>query len=343
MAITRKSLLTQVRDLLLFALASLAQGYLLCYGCTRFRTYVLVICFTFVMWVFLWKGNSLVTRFVSKRISWLHEPVKRLIIGVISTVGYTLLTIVTAMWCFESFFHLHFGTGYSSTLVGSMILTIIISLILHSREFLMHWKKATIEREKFEKESAIARYESLKNQVNPHFLFNSFNVLSNLVYQDQDMAVKFIKQLSDVYRYVLDTREKEVVSLEEELKFLESYLYLQHIRFGDKLNVDVSLDKGTGVIAPLALQMLIENAIKHNVVSEDDPLSIRVYSDQDHIIVENNLQLKETLAEPSAGVGLENICKRYSFLSDLKVEILKTEKKFIVKLPSLNRPDSSAI
>jgi LytS/YehU family sensor histidine kinase len=224
----------------------------------------------------------------------------------------------------------------------SVIITIIITLFMHGRQFLINLKKATIDAEKLKRENIAARYESLKNQVNPHFLFNSFNALSNLVYEDPDKAVKFIKQLSEVYRYVLDTREKEVVSLSEETDFLKSYLYLQQIRFGDKLKIQIDLDGEEGFIAPLALQMLIENAIKHNVVSEDDPLIINVYLENGFIGVKNNLQKKTISAEPSAGVGLENICKRYEFLSDKKVEILKDSESFIVKLPVLSESETKS-
>jgi LytS/YehU family sensor histidine kinase len=213
-----------------------------------------------------------------------------------------------------------------------VIITIIISLILHSREFLLRGRQATLDKEIHQKESIRARYETLKSQVSPHFLFNSLNALTNLVYEDQDKAVKFIKQLSEVYRYVLDTRDKEVVTLEEERKFLRSYLFLQQIRFGDKLKLKVELDGIQTLVAPLVLQMLVENAIKHNVVSEADPLHIRIFSQDGYIVVENDLQRKSALVNDSPRLGLDNIAKRYEFLSDKKVEVIQNGK-FIVKLP----------
>jgi LytS/YehU family sensor histidine kinase len=152
------------------------------------------------------------------------------------------------------------------------------------------------------------------------------------VYEDQDKAVKFIKQLSEVYRYVLDTRDKEVVTLEEERKFLRSYLFLQQIRFGDKLKLQVELDGIQTLVAPLVLQMLVENAIKHNVVSEEDPLHIRIFSENGYIVVENDLQRKSVLVDDSPGLGLDNIARRYEFLSDKKMEVIQNGK-FIVKLP----------
>ena len=206
--------------------------------------------------------------------------------------------------------------------------------MLTSRSFLFNWRQTAIDAEKFKRESTVAKFESLRNQVNPHFLFNALNALTNLVYEDQDKAVKFIKQLSEVYRYLLETRDKEIVPLEEEKQFLKSYLFLQQIRFGDKLKLDISLEGKPCMIPPLVFQMLVENAIKHNVISEDQPLCIRIYRESAYIVVENNLQKKEVLPTESPGVGLDNICKRYEFLTDKKVEIMR-DRNFKVRLPML--------
>ena len=201
------------------------------------------------------------------------------------------------------------------------------------RMFFANWRQAAVDAERLKKESVEAQYNNLKNQVNPHFLFNSLNALTNLVYQDQDKAVKFIKQLSDVYRYVLNSRDKEVVSLDEELKFLEAYAFLQQIRFGGKLKIDIDLKDVKSVVAPMALQMLVENAIKHNEISEEHPLHIKIYRQEKTLIVENTLQRKSVLADESSGLGLENIKKRYEFLSTSEVEVSEGEGKFIVSVP----------
>lgn len=329
-------ILNGLREFSFFLLASILQAYLMCFRCSSFERYAQVVGFTFAIWVILWKGNSMVATIITKRISWIEHPAKRFIVGIVSTIGYSVVATIALMTFFESFLGYSFGTGYMYTVYGSLITTILISLFLHSRSFLMHWRQATIQSEKYEKESIAAKYESLKNQVNPHFLFNSLNALTNLVYEDQDKAVKFIKQLSEVYRYVLDTRDQEVVTIEDELKFLQSYIYLQQIRFGDKLKIEMALSDRQFYVTPLALQMLIENAIKHNVVAEDSPLTIRLFNKDGFVIVENNLRKKAVLAEPSAGVGLENICRRYELLSDKKVEVIRDRETFIVKLPELN-------
>ncbi|MFZ6013690.1 MAG: sensor histidine kinase, partial [Bacteroidota bacterium] len=288
MTIDRKIVLAEARDLAMFGLICVLQAYLVCPSCDTAGEYVQVWFFSLLTWIFLWKGNGFLSDYISAKIPWIKFPVKRLLVGIVGTVVYTVGAVVCLMSFFEAGFDFNFGSGYRYTIYGSMGVTIIISLVLHSRAFFLHWQQASLDAEKFEKESIMAKYESLKNQVNPHFLFNSFNALTNLVYEDQEKAVKFIKQLSDVYRYVLDTRDKELVSLEEEQRFLLSYIYLEKIRFGDKLNIDIQLPQTKTKVAPLALQMLVENAIKHNIISEDDPLFVRLYQENGFIVVENN-------------------------------------------------------
>jgi two-component system LytT family sensor kinase len=195
-------------------------------------------------------------------------------------------------------------------------------------------KRAEVRAERFEKVSIEAQFEALRNQINPHFLFNCLNALSNLVYKDADTSAKFIGQLSSVYRYLLYNQEKKIVSLQEELDFIDSYLYLLKIRFGENVFIEKNIrtDVDNLHIAPATLQMLIENAIKHNIVSNKAPLKIQIVSLNGSISVTNNLQEKR-IKEPSAYIGLKNIVKRYEFLSDKPVEIKKTENEFTVKVP----------
>jgi LytS/YehU family sensor histidine kinase len=334
-ACQKRIILNEIRDMVLLMLAGIVMTIvgISCNTCEfNSRIFWIVASFSGLIWVVLWKGNDYLGRYISEKISWLQYPVQRFFIGMIATFGFTLLSIYILSMTFE----LIFGVHLSQNVYFSIIITLIVSLFLHGRAFLINWRKTNIDAERLQKENIAAKYETLKSQVNPHFLFNSLNALTNLVHEDPDKAVKFIKQLSEVYRYVLDTREKEMVPLEEEIRFLRSYLFLQQIRFGSKLKVELNIqDHGHIRIAPLALQMLLENAIKHNVVSEDDPLLIKVYSDNHYIIVENNIQKKMTRGEPSIGVGLENICKRYEFLSNTKVEVIQDQYTFLVKLPVL--------
>jgi sensor histidine kinase YesM len=323
----------------LFLVAMLVAGgfampLFTCNACmSNGKLYFVIASFCSVTWMAMWFGNEFIVDWLDSRILWTKEPLKRFASGLAAAIVYPVISVSIIMKLFEL-------TGYymgnlTWTINFSVIATSVITLFLTARSFLVNWRQAAIDSEKLQKEGMAAKYESLKNQVNPHFLFNSLNALTNLVYEDQDKAAKFIKQLSQVYRYVLDTRDKEVVSLEEESSFLKSYLFLQQIRFGDKLKLSISIDDVKTKLPPLVLQMLIENAIKHNVISEDSPLSIRVYAEGEYLVVENNLQRKQVMAEESPGIGLENICKRYEFLTNKEVQIQQTDK-FIVRLPLIS-------
>ncbi len=197
-------------------------------------------------------------------------------------------------------------------------------------------KQTQLEAERLKKESIEAQFEALRSQVNPHFMFNCFNVLSNLVYKDPDVSSQFISQLSNVYRYLLQSQQKKVVTLMEELSFIESYLYLLKMRHGDNLLVEknVRAESESYYVAPASLQMLIENAIKHNIVSKNKPLTIKLYTQNGSIVVENNLQEKE-VKEESTQRGLQNIQSRYRLLSDEQVAIERTPSQFKVTIPLL--------
>lgn len=252
--------------------------------------------------------------------------------GLIGMTVYTIGAVFGIIYAFHFAFGFDVGDKFYGTLYSTILITLVITMFMTGRAFLLNWRESAVEAERLKKENMEAQYNSLRSQVNPHFLFNSLNALTNLVYQDQDKAVKFIKQLSTVYRYVLSTRDKEMVSLAEELEFLHSYLFLQQIRFGEKLKLHVDLN-GDGFVAPLVLQMLVENAIKHNIIADEQPLSIRIYKDETFVIVENNLQKKSIPTDESTGAGLENIKKRYSFLSSESVRVEDNEHSFKVSVP----------
>ncbi len=323
-----------IRDLVLLTLLGLVMTIV--FGYTKSWTQFLVVgSFTCLLWILLWKGNSELSNFLETKIDWFNQPVKSLAILSMGTIVYTIGVVFLLMQIYAYIADVNFGdsalTVYSATLI-----TIVISLFMHGRAFLINWKQSALDAEKLKRESVTAQYESLKNQVNPHFLFNSLNALTGLVYEDRDKAAKFIKQLSDVYRYVLDTRHMEVVPIADEIKFLESYLYLQQIRFGDNLKINNELRSGSGNLPPLSLQMLVENVIKHNVISNEFPLTIHLNNNDNKIVVSNNLQIKGKPDENSGGLGLGNIVSRYEFLSDVPVEIVKTADHFEVRLPILN-------
>jgi sensor histidine kinase YesM len=321
---------------LIAAAGSSVITYFTCYNCrVNATSYGLVTLFSFLLWMSLWIGNENLVNYLSRKISWVKFPVKRFLVSILATVIYTISVVMVLVFIWENVVGFRFD-GYLEVIIPALLLTLLISFFLHGRQFLLNWKQSELNAEKLHKERVQAQYDALKSQVNPHFLFNSLNALTNLVYEDQDKAAKFIKQLSDVYRYVLDSKDKEIVPLADELRFLESYLFLQRIRFGEKLTAEITLHGTITSVAPLALQMLVENAIKHNEISIDNPLHIKVYADEEFLIVENAINRKTSQSEPSSGMGLENIRKRYDILSTRKVEVLSNEKKFIVKLPFLN-------
>ena len=287
-------------------------------------------------WVLLWQGNAHLSDILTRMQPWLENPGKRFIMGIIGVVVYTPLAIYLLYLVSSKVFDIQVD-NIVQTMVISVGITFLISFFLNASQFLQNWKQSALEAAELKKEQMATQYESLKNQVNPHFLFNSLNVLTNLVYEDQDQAASFIRQLSKVYRYVLDTRSHELVPLKTELNFLESYIFLQKIRFEDKLKVNIELDgHEESMMPPIALQILMENAIKHNVIAEEEPLNVDLYVEDDtYIVMSNNLQKKNIPKEATTGMGLDNIKARYEFLSQRPVLIEETESMFIVKLPLL--------
>ena len=190
---------------------------------------------------------------------------------------------------------------------------------------------------KLQKENLQSQFEVLKQQVNPHFLFNSLNVLTSLIKVEPDLAEAFTEKLAKVYRYVLENKERDLVPLTTELDFLKAYLFLIDIRFSKKIMVNIKIEKSyyEYQVLPIAVQMLIENAIKHNTYSKSEPLTIEIFiDDNNNLVITNNLRARETKMI-STGVGLENIMRRYTLISDRKPVFKKTEDRFIAKLPLL--------
>jgi two-component system, LytTR family, sensor kinase len=178
----------------------------------------------------------------------------------------------------------------------------------------------------------------VKNQVNPHFLFNNLNVLSGMIIKDNPEANHFIEEFSKVYRYILSNQEKELVELRSELEFIQPYVFLLQKRFNEGLTVVVNIPERyqSYHVVPAALQMLIENAIKHNIVSRNKPLYITIHANgNDTLIVSNNLQLRKT-EEPSTKIGLQNIRKRYELITGRHIVVTETDNIFKVILPLLN-------
>lgn len=198
-------------------------------------------------------------------------------------------------------------------------------------------KDVQLKAERLEKEALLSQFEALKNQLSPHFLFNSLSILTSLIHEDVDLSEQFIKRLSKAYRYILEQRNQDLVSLKTELDFIKAYTFLLQIRFEHKFEVliDVSQESQLqGLIAPLTLQLLVENAVKHNRMSLQERLLVRIYTEADWLMVENPIQARDQ-TEPSTGVGLQNITNRYTLLTDRPVTYGQEDGRFIVKIPLL--------
>lgn len=210
------------------------------------------------------------------------------------------------------------------------ITVLILSIYLHTKHLIESQRRLDyVEREKIR-----YKFEALKNQVNPHFLFNSLNVLASLAYQDADKTNLFTKKLAEVYRYLLKTSDHQTVSLEEELHFTEAFLYLENIRFGNALQVIIDNDaynRKNARVIPASLQMLVENAIKHNIATTSSPLVIHITICEKHITVSNNLQLRSYVGSKN-GIGLANLRNQYAMHGE-EMKILKNEREFAVELP----------
>ncbi|MEO6037028.1 MAG: histidine kinase [Saprospiraceae bacterium] len=220
--------------------------------------------------------------------------------------------------------------------IATLIMSSLVITIYEALSFYIQLQRSVAEKAVLERQNVESQLEGLRNQVNPHFLFNSLNTLIYLIPEDTDKAVRFVRQLSKVYRYVLESRDAKTIPLAEELAFLKSYIFLLKERFGENLQIELrDLDKNErSAIVPLTLQMLFENAIKHNVISTGKPLHIEVFAENGHLVVRNNLQRKNQVMD-STGVGLQNIKDRYRILTDCDVDVIVSREYFTVILPAI--------
>lgn len=237
-----------------------------------------------------------------------------------------------------------FSSKYNVSNWFMINIALLISAFLHAKGFMEELRKTSkkeVVEQKLIAKSANAQFESLKNQLDPHFLFNSLNVLSSLIDENPKQAQKFTASMSKIYRYVLEQKDKELVTVEDELEFAKTYCELLKTRFEDSVDFDFDVKKEDyrRFVVPLSLQLLLENCIKHNFATSSKPLIIKIFSENDTLCIENNLQVREQIKE-SSGIGLANIVQRYSLLTKRNVFIEKSEDYFKVKLPVLSsKPD----
>lgn len=273
--------------------------------------------------------NSLVINQVNKKFYYRKNIYLRFIFELFITSLFTISIL--------SLKHFTYSLKYSNEpdllssisigFVGNCIIVLMIELFFYNkRELEAEKQMAVIEKEKLE-----YMYENLKAQVNPHFLFNSLNVLSSLTYENPKKANQFTKKLSNIYRYVLSSQVHKVVPVSEEISFLQSYFFLEKIRFNDALFLDI-IDEtsSTKHVIPVSLQLLVENATKHNMATTESPLIIKIHLTEKRIRVSNNLQLRNNRAKN--GYGLQNLQKQYTIYGK-QITIQKTNTEFIVELP----------
>mgnify|MGYP003609358015 CR=1 FL=1 len=286
--------------------------------------------------------NGVFFDYMNHEIAWNKYKKFRIIIGVLGSVFLTIIGVF-----FLRFFIKVFLEGISladflkdenpRNYVISTLITMVVSLFYHTLYFYKKSQENKVKEQKIIAGTASAKFESLKNQIDPHFLFNSLNVLSSLIEENPDNAQRFTASLSKVYRYVLEQKDKELVSVEEELSFAKTYMNLLKMRFENSVFYEVAETTNLEAkVVPLSLQLLLENTVKHNIASENKPLHIRIYEKGDYLVIENDYQKKEVLQDRK-GVGLQNIVDRYSIITNRKVRIEQTEEHFRVAIPMLTK------
>ena len=292
---------------------------------------------TILMAVTIWEATRAVVvywnkRYPTKRITARHFMLEALFVILANSLVYSLTLVLFFIVDSNTKPHaVYLFFGFIDRFLYGILVAAFYEMLL----FMEAWRTATQEAEQLKKVNLMVQLESLKNQVKPHFLFNSLNTLTGLVEKDTAQAVKFISELSKVYRYLLQSNEKELIALSQELQFTKAYFYLLQTRFGKGIDmqVEVTEDALNSLIPPLTLQMLVENAVKHNQVSVRNPLVINLKTDShDWLTVQNSFQPKRGPAN-SNGMGLSNIAAKYRLLNQPNVQVQSSEGCFLVKVP----------
>lgn len=298
---------------------------------------VLIFFTSIISITIIWQALEFLDTVLNQHIPYEQGVFRRVSIQILIGLVFLYLYMSCIMIISTDVFHIKIDKILR--LLGYVIATLIILTVNGGSigaYFFKEWKKAIIQSERLQRERTMVQFENLKNQLNPHFLFNSLTSLNSLIFENQQLASQFLQQLSKVYRYVLQHKEKELVSLETEINFIENYIFLLETRFCDSLHIEIDVASGekNRQIVPVTLQILIENAIKHNIVNEQYPLTIRIYTDSQYLYVQNNLQRK-SIIENSNKMGLENMKALYRFLSKKTMEVKEDAATFNVQIPLL--------
>jgi two-component system, LytTR family, sensor kinase len=290
---------------------------------------------TFVMVALLWEGILKISTALEKKFTVSENPLSRIILQVFFTfiIAWILGEIMFSNA--EKYFNVNSPDLLDKIAPLLFLLSsIILNLVYFGAYYFKEWKENLVKAERLQREQAEVKYDVLRNQLNPHFLFNALTSLNSLIFENQQLASDFLQQLSKVYRYTLQNRDKTTVSLRTELNFIDHYIFLFKTRFGDAIRFNVTaeeqaLEKG---IVPVTLQLLIENAVKHNVANQQHPLTISITTNNGYLSIANSVHLKSQV-ESSNGLGLENLKALYHYLDNRPVVIEQTSNTFTVKIP----------
>lgn len=288
---------------------------------------------------FTWEGNRLIKPWFKRLFLTSKTKIRFLSFFFLAGNAVALLSAIVAVFFFGSVIHDYSLEQNLNPYKLNIIYACLINLFLHLLNaihfFFREYRKQWQEAEELRRSSAQAQIQLIKSQINPHFLFNNLNVLSGMVIKDNPEANQFIEEFSKVYRYILNNQEKELVELRSELEFIQPYLFLLQKRFDQGLIVSMNIPEQykTWHVVPAALQMLIENAIKHNVISRNKPLHIDIHTNGNQTLVVRNNRQPRVAVEPSTRIGLQNIRKRYELICGRDVVVKQSEQDFEVAIP----------
>ncbi|MCB0630802.1 MAG: histidine kinase [Saprospiraceae bacterium] len=295
------------------------------------------LCFVTLAYA-IWWGNRWLYLRQRRYFDWFQRPISKIITVLFANIFYT--APVTFLWCWLWYRVAGLPLDWEALKDTTLFNVIAVIFITHVYEtaFLIKDRESDLLRlAKLEQSRALAELEALKNQVDPHFMFNSLNTLSHLVNTDQPLAQEFIEKLADVYRYILQSKEKDLVQLVEEIQFLNNYFDLLRLRFGNSIQLWVeNQEQSLQFLPPISLQLLLENAVKHNGFDENTPLKIRVTCHHDHLLFINNKRKKQGIEVASNGIGLKNLNDRFQLLLQQSIEVRENVHEFLVKLPLVN-------
>lgn len=288
--------------------------------------------------IMLYAGNWFITRMLNKWLPWTRFGKKRFFLHLFVGILYSI-SVINATYYLVKVLATDFLPTVEQLVVANVygaIVIIPIFSIYFSLHFLNHWQRSEVEMERFQKESMSSQLETLKSHLDPHFLFNNLNILAALIDKDKDQSQEFLGRFAQVYRTMLLTKAEDLVTLEEEMNFIETYIYLIRTRFQDFIQFRIELEEDESMMymmPPLTLQMLIENAVKHNNITVDKPLIIRIYRKNTRLFVENNVNEKPEDLKTKSGTGLKNIQARYKYYTDEEVLINRVGEVFRASLP----------